>query len=318
MELNLELWVSDGQATYGLSALAESVTFTSTRNIEASRLEFSVVGDDRVHLWVGNTVDFTADGKGIFKGVINRLSRDETGLTKVEAVDALWYAKAKGVYQFDRMEASQVIAKLAQEVGIPIGRLTNTGYVQDWLYPEEKSIQDIACDVLNRTIRATGRVWCLYMDYGALSLTEPTALASAVVIGDRSLAYKYTYDVDIKESYNQIKLVRPNDKTGRADVYLFENSTYQDEWGLLRLYQKVDENMTEAQIIALGEQMLDYYCAEKRELKISALGVPGIRAGSLVHIKIDAIELSRKLLIEKAVHKYKNCDHTMELRARVV
>ena len=49
-----------------------------------------------------------------------------------------------------------------------------------------------------------------------------------------------------------------------------------------------------------------------------ALGVPGIRAGSLVHIKIDAIELSRKLLIEKAVHKYKNCDHTMELRARVV
>ena len=50
-------------------------------------------------------------------------------------------------------------------------------------------------------------------------------MVSDVVIGDKSLLTDYTYKTDIdSQTYNSVKLARPNEETGKADTVVAEDS----------------------------------------------------------------------------------------------
>ena len=63
--------------------------------------------------------------------------------------------------------------------------------------------------------------WCAdRYDGGALSLREAGSMIAEGVVGTGSLLTDYTYKTDIDaQTYNSIKLSRPNEETGRADVF---------------------------------------------------------------------------------------------------
>ena len=142
-------------------------------------------------------------------------------------------------------------------------------------------------------------------------------MMSDVVIGDRSLLTDYTYTTDIdKQTYNSIKLVRPNEETGRADVYIQEDSGTIGQWGLLQLYQKVDGDANEAQIKAQAAATLEYYNRVLKTLKISSLGVPGLHAGQMILVKADGMGdtgVSQYVMLERVSHRWENGVHTMDL-----
>lgn len=142
-------------------------------------------------------------------------------------------------------------------------------------------------------------------------------MTSNTVIGDMSLLTEYTYKTDIDEqTYNSIKLVKSNEETGKADVYEARDSYNIGRWGLLQLYQSVDGNMNEAQIKAQAETMLKYYNRRMRTLKITSLGILGLRAGQMIYMKIKGlgdIDLEQYVLLEKVTHTFENDKHEMEL-----
>ena len=156
-----------------------------------------------------------------------------------------------------------------------------------------------------------------YDNAGALTLIEAKDMYLNVLIGDESLATEFTYRRDIdSDTYNRIKLVRPNSETGMADTYIVEDTSTQEKWGLLQYYDQVDENMNEAQIQQMCEMYLQYYNRVVQELSIDALGVPGLRAGMIVPVKlsaVDSLSVSRLLLAEKVTHKFDGEDHTMSI-----
>ena len=100
-------------------------------------------------------------------------------------------------------------------------------------------------------------------------------MVSNVVIGDMSLLTDYTYKTDIDEqTYNHVKLARPNEETGRADVFVAEDSATIGQWGMLQLYQTVDGTMNDAQVQAQARATLSCYNRRMRTLKVSSLGCP--------------------------------------------
>lgn len=141
-------------------------------------------------------------------------------------------------------------------------------------------------------------------------------MVSNVVIGDMSLLTDYTYKTDIDEqTYNHVKLARPNEETGRADVFVAEDSATIGQWGMLQLYQTVDGTMNDAQVQAQARATLSCYNRRMRTLKVSSLGVPGLRAGQMVLMKVQGlgdINLDQYVLLEKVTHTWANDDHTME------
>ena len=87
-----------------------------------------------------------------------------------------------------------------------------------------------------------------------------------------------------------MKLARKNEKSGRTDVYVHEDTDTIKKWGLLQYYDEVDENLNEAQIDKMCEAYLQYYNRVLQTLKLEAIGVPEIRAGMILPVKVGDIE----------------------------
>ena len=136
------------------------------------------------------------------------------------------------------------------------------------------------------------------------------------VVGEGSLLLDYTYKTDIDEhTYNSVKLVRPNEATGRADVFQAVDSANIGRWGLLQLYQTVDEALNDAQAAAKAQAMLSYYNRRWRTLKVSALGLLGLRAGQMLMMDVPYlgdIHLFGLVLLEKVTHTFEHDVHTMD------
>ena len=132
----------------------------------------------------------------------------------------------------------------------------------------------------------------------------------------------YTFDSSIDtQTYNSIKLARPNQKTGKADVFVMKDSEHIGKWGLLQLYQTVDEAANDAQVQEQAKVSLEYYNRVLQQLKFSSLGVPGLRAGALILVNLSDLDgepFKQYVMLEKVEHTFKNDEHTMELEAKAL
>ena len=161
-----------------------------------------------------------------------------------------------------------------------------------------------------------------YDDGNGVALREAGNMISNVVIGDKSLLTDYTYKTDIdSQTYNSIKLARPNKSTGLWETFVAQDSNNIAQWGLLQLYQTVDEDANDAQIQAQAQVSLQYYNQRMRTISVSSLGVPGLRAGQMVLMKVPDlgdINLDQYVLLEKVTHTWKNETHTMEFETMAI
>ncbi len=136
------------------------------------------------------------------------------------------------------------------------------------------------------------------------------------VVGTQSLLTDYQYKTDIdQQTYNAVKLSRPNEATGRADVFQVMDSGNIDRWGLLQLYQKVDGALNDAQVESQARAMLRYHNRRFRTLKVQALGLVGLRAGQMLMMDVPGlgdIDLHQLVLLERVSHTFKNDLHTMD------
>lgn len=154
---------------------------------------------------------------------------------------------------------------------------------------------------LDHTLINSGKMFVLWDDFGSLRITDVEKSKLDLFVGDSSLATGYTYETDIdSESYNKIKLVRDNKKTGKRDVYIFQDSKNIKLWGVLQNYETVDEDMNEAQIKERGGQMLELYNRPKKSFEVKALLDLSVRAGRALYIGIKDVGVSSFFIVEEA------------------
>ena len=299
---------------------AEKIELTTNRLDTPAQLSFTCLEKSGIGIPEGSSVELSVDGIKMFKGYIFTSERNSNGEVSYVARDQLRYLKANASYSFEEMSLSQIIRQIATDFGLTCGSLEETGYTFPYFLKENENCLEIIFDALSQTIIQTGKIYNFYDNAGALALTEAKNMYSAVMIGDGSLATDYTYKRDIdSNTYNRIKLVRKNEETGRTDAYLHEDTETIKKWGLLQYYDEVDENMNEAQIDQMCAQYLQYYNRVLQTLKVEALGVPGLRAGMIIPVKIGAVDVlsaSRLLIIERITHIFEGDDHTMSIEVK--
>ena len=101
---------------------------------------------------------------------------------------------------------------------------------------------------------------------------------------------------------------------------MHEDTSTIAQWGLLQYYDKVDENLNEAQIDALCAQYLKYYNRVLQTVTLESMGITGIRAGMIIPVLIEDVEsltFNRLLLAEKVTHTYEGSNyHTMSVEVK--
>ena len=134
------------------------------------------------------------------------------------------------------------------------------------------------------------------------------------MIVDEEIAESFDYSSSIDgETYNKIKLVRENEKTGKRDVYIAQSSANMNKWGVLQYYDTVDEKVNAS---AKANALLKLYNKKTKSLKINGVfGDLRVRAGTQVVIRLDLddTKISHYMLVEKVTHKFNANHHSMDL-----
>ena len=300
--------------------VAREIEFTTNRMDAPGKLKFSCLEYGPIGIPEGSSVEYSVDGTKLFKGYVFTIERTRDGETTYTAYDQLRYLKANASYSLDNMSFEQILTRIAGDFGLKVGTLETTGYVFPTFLKENEDCLNIVFDALSETIVQTGKIFILYDKAGELTLVEAKNWFTNTMVGDGSLVTDYTYKRDIdSDTYNRVKLARKNEKSGRTDVYVHEDTDTIKKWGLLQYYDEVDENLNEAQIDKMCEAYLQYYNRVLQTLKLEAIGVPEIRAGMILPVKVGDIEdlaTSRLLLAEKVTQKWEGEDHTMQIEVK--
>lgn len=299
-----------------------TVSWETERTGSPGKLTFTIIKSGDLSFTEGDVVRLSVDGQLQFYGWVFTKSKNRWGEIDVTCYDRLRYLKANASYGFYGQTVGQIIQQIAGDLQLDVGAIADTGYQIPTLIEKDQSCLDIIESAVQQTLLNTGSIYVFYDDGNGLALQKPEDMKSSVLIGEKSLLTDYTYKTDIdSQTYNSVKLARPNEETGMADVVVSQDSDTIGQWGMLQLYQTVDGDVNTAQMAAQADATLQYYNRRLRTLSVESLGVPGLRAGMMVLMKVPGlgdINLDQYVLLEKVSHTWKNDQHTMSFETMAI
>lgn len=268
----------------------------------------------------GDIVRVRVDGVNVFYGYIFAIDGGRDENVKITAYDQIRYLMNTDTYVFENITATEVLKRIAEDFNLKLGTVADTGYKIPTMSEDGQKLLDIICKAITLTFSNTSKDYCLYDDFGTLSLRNVDDVVLDFFIGDSSLMYDYSVNTSIdSDTYNKIKLYKDNKDTGKREIYQTQDSVNIKRWGVLQLYQSVDEKMNKAQIDELLANLATLKNRETKSLKVSALGDIRIRAGMRVRIVIPEYNVDQALLVDTCSHNFDGgVDHTMDLELRVV
>jgi len=278
------------------------------------KLTFSAMFDKKYKIEEGNAVMVWVDETKFFYGFIFKHSMSKDGMVKYTAYDQLRYLKNKDNVIYVKKRADQVIRQIAKKFNLQTGSLANTGYVIPKRLDDNVALFDAIQNALDATTMMKGTVFVLYDKVGKLTLTNISKMKVNQCLVDEETGQDFSYEVSIDdETYNQIKLMYENKKTGKYDVYIAKNSKKINKWGVLQYTEKIDDpDLGKIKSKAL----LKIYSKAKKSLSVSGIiGNKKVRAGSLVPVmlKVHELKVSNYMLVEKVTHTFRNHEWTMDL-----
>lgn len=290
---------------------AGSVSFTLVKGSPFESSDFTYNNGDIVRVRVDKT--------NVFHGYIFSIDEGRDEAVSITAYDQMRYLMNVDTYVFKGVTATEILQRIAKDFGLKLGTVVDTGYKIPTMSEDSQKLLDIICKGITLTFANTGRDYCLYDDFGALCLRGINDVELDLIVGDGSLMYDYNIKTSIdSDTYNQIKLYKDNQKTGNRELFVAKDSVNIKRWGLLQLYQSVDEDMNKAQIEALLKKLATLKNRETKSLRVSALGDIRVRAGMRVRIVISEYGVDQALLVDECTHDFDGAAHTMTLDLRVV
>jgi len=294
----------------------EGITWTTERQGSPSILKFTVVKDGIINFSEGDAVRMKVDDMPVFYGFIFQKQRSKNETIQVTAYDQLRYFKNKDTYVYENKTASQVIRMIANDFNLNVGSIEETSFIIPSRIEDNSSLFDIVQNALDLELQNKKEMYCLYDDFGKLTLKNIANMKLNLLI-DESSAEDFSYSSSIdNNTYNQIKLAYDNESSGKRETYVVKDSSKINSWGILQYYEKLQKGENGQ---AKAEALLNLYNKKTRSLKVNnCLGDTSCRAGSMIIVKLNLgdITTSNYMLVEKATHNFNNDQHLMSLILR--
>lgn len=327
MNIKVHLYDNRNGVTFNVSDVVSDITITTYLEDNPGKMEFTIMATSPLTFAEGATVSVVLDGYNMFKGFVFKKSHtEESGKIKVTCYDQMRYLKNKDSRVFENVTSHQIFEQLCKDFVLKHRVVDKSNFVCAPRSEDATSLYDMIKNALDNTLASTGDWFFIRDNFGTLEHLNITSCARPEMLGDKSFVTGFDYETSIdSDVYNQIKLYRDNDSTGKREVFIVNDTVNNGEkirrWGILQLYEKVNEKYNIAQIESLALQMLKYYCNTRQSLKLKCLGVKEFFAGCIFKCKIAELgdtTLNSYLLVTECAHKISNDKHTMELKTEVV
>ena len=321
----LEILIDNKNGTvWDVSDIASEVTWTTARVGQPASVEFSLIRDGIYQFRSfavenGDIVRIRKGDANVFYGYVFSIKQNQDDEVRVKAYDQVRYLLNKHTYKFKNVTVGDIIRQIAADFHLRAGRIDDTGYRIPSMIEDGQTLLDVIEKANTLTMANTNRFYVFFDDFGELSLRNVNDFVAGIYIGDGSLMTGFEYGRDIdQDTYNRIILYRDNQETGKRETYIVQDSANIARWGVLQLYQSVDENRNEAQIRETLDQLIALKNRERRSLTVEAVGDIRIRAGMYVPIVVESLGLNRPMMVDEAKHRFDGTDHTMSLTLKVI
>lgn len=315
--MKYELFIQRGSGTWQKPMVVEPITWETARKDTPGKLTFTVVKDETLGFNEGASVIFRVDGVDLFWGFVFEKSRDKDHHIQVVAYDQLRYFKNKNAYALYGMTTSDFLKRICSDFSLKTGTIEDTGAKLDILYTND-TLFDMVQGCIDGTVTKTGKLYCLYDDYGKITLKDIDNLKLNYVITDEnSENFDYISTID-SETYNRIKIQKADDEKKLYEYVVEEDKTNIKQWGILQHFEEWGNEQNEAQVREKAKNLLKLYNLKKRSLSVKGcFGDIRVRGGNSVLVQLalgDLPKLNNYMLVEEAKHTFENNHHTMELR----
>lgn len=320
--MDIELLVGDesGKKIYQ-PAVEEGIEWLTERRGAPGKLTFKVLEDDVLDFSEGSVVRLKAGGDKIFYGFVFKQQRSKDHIITVTAYDQMRYLKNKDTKVYENKTASQFIKMLADDFSLKTGKIDSTKFTIKSRVEENTSLFEMIENALDLELMNTGELYVLYDAFGKLTLRHLSKMyvgePGAYLLIDEETGENFDYTSSIDDNtYNKIKLTYDNDKTGKREVYIAQDGSNINKWGVLQYFDTLQKGENGK---AKADALLKLYNAKTRNLKITnAVGDSRVRAGSMVAVSLNLgdTRVNNFMLVEKCKHTYKEGEHWMDLTLR--
>lgn len=324
MNLYATLYDNRNSKLYNISEVMSNLEITTRIQDDPGKATFDLVKCDDIDFGEGATVSIQLDGYKMFKGFVFSKKQDKNlEIVSVTCYDQLRYLKNKDSYVFENMTSDQIFSKICRDFVLNHRVVDKSPYICAPRSNDATALYDMIKNALDDTLINSKNWYIIRDNYGVLEHINIYSLQAGIMLGDESGITDFTYETSIdKDTYNQIKLYRDNEESGKREIFIVNDTSNGGAtikaWGILQLYEKVDENLNISQIEQKARNMLKFYNNTKRSLKIESIGVPSVCAGSIFKCSIEGLSLNRYLLVTQCSHKISNGVHTMSLNTEVI
>ena len=311
--MEIEIMICCGGRMY-CPPVETGIEWTLQRRGVPGVLKFSAASEGLEALSEGDSVTLRGDGRPLFVGFVFRIARDSGGFMKITAYDQMRYLKNRDSYVFEATTASQRITMIAQDFGLRLGAIADTGYVLPERVEENTPLLDMMLSALDATLTATGRLYNLWDEAGELTLKSAEEMIASLVL-DAASGESYAWESSIdSQSYNRIKLVYEDEEAGSRQVTLAQDDASMEKWGTLQLFEVVTDG---EQARMKADLLLSLYNTPERSLRLKGVsGDTRLRAGSLLLVQLEDIGQNGLMLVEKCSHHFEGGFHSMDLELR--
>lgn len=301
-----------------LPPVVESVSIEWERQGQPGKLTADIVKTPGLSFQEGDPCRFSVDGTPIFYGFVFEKARKGSmdQVITITVYDQLYYLKNKDTYVYSNKTAAAVIRMIAEDFQLNVGPLADTGYTIASRVEDNKTLFDIVQTALDETLKATSQMYVLYDDVGKLTLKNIGDMKLGLLV-DNETAGDFDYKTSIaSQTYDKVKLSYENKDTGKREIFIAQDGSSINQWGVLQYYEKIDST---ANAKAMADALLSLYNTKTRTLKLKdVLGDVRVRAGTMlvVMLGLGDMNLSSYLMVEQVKHTFSNEQHVMDLNMR--
>lgn len=305
---------------WDITNIVSKATLTLKRTGSCGTLSLTCVKGDAFHqknafeFENGDIIQFYINGIGRFYGYIFKIENKVSDKTfTITCYDQIKYLLYNATYSFVNKKSSEIIKLIAEEFKLRIGEIADTQFVIPKLLEDNKKLLDTISESLYLTSDNGGGQYCLYDNFGYLTLKPLADMKTEFVLSDTTHISDATLTKDIEDSYSIFKLVRDNESTGKRDAFVYQNSELINKWGMLQYFDVVDKGLNDAQIQRQLDALYALKGKEKKSFTVKCIG-EFLRAGESIAIIIDDLDLKQYFVINEVKHTFENGDiHNMDL-----
>jgi len=320
--MDIELLISDpsGNKLY-MPVVEEGIEWSTERRSTPGKLTFKIINDGIIDFEEGSRVRLKVDGKEVFYGFVFTKRHDKNQIISVTAYDQLRYLNNKDTYVYENKTVAEFIQMIATDFNLKTGTLEDTKFKIASRVEDNTSLFDMIENALDLTLQNTKEMFVMFDEFGKITLKNIASMRvgeeSAYLLIDEETGENFEYSSSIdSDVYNKIKLSYDNEDTGKRDIYIAQDGTHMNEWGVLQYFDTLSKGENGQ---AKADALLKLYNKKSRNLKITnAIGDTRVRAGSLVVVSLALgdVNLKNFMLVEKVRHTFKLDQHVMDLTLR--